>query len=162
MAGANMAIRKNIFKQIGGFDTNLKGYEDIEISERLKYVGETAIDPYLIVETSGRRFRHGFLHGVRPWAINEVIRVFSNEKKFLGQSNVRTEKSLWSRVFSFVPVLSLFVCLFLLFYFSEPTISDAKQVKLVREKAQGIVSNIEKHQKDLKYYLGKIYFNVKK
>lgn len=174
MAGANMAIRKTFFKQINGFDTKLKGYEDIEISERLKYVGETAIDPYLIVETSGRRFRHGFLHGVRPWAINEVKRVIANDKNFLGQSNVRTEKSLWSKIFSFVPAFSLFACLFLLFYFSEPTISEARQIRLMKEKAQNFVSNIEKQQEDLKYYLGKVktdsiekiiegknYFNIK-
>lgn len=175
MAGANMAIRKKFFDKIGGFDTSLKSYEDIEISQRLKDAGETAIDPCLAVETSGRRFRHGFLYGVRPLAVNEVIRVFSSEQKFVGQSDVRTEKSLWSKIFALIPVFSLFACLFFLFYFSEPSISQVKQVKAVKEKAQDIVINIEKKQKDIRYYLGQIritsiekiiegkrYFNVQK
>jgi len=156
MSGANMAVRKTIFEKIGGFNTSLKSFEDVEISHRLMKAGETGIDPYLIVETSGRRFRHGFLHGVRPYAVNEAIRVFTNEKKFIHQPNERSEKSLWNKVFSFVPALSLFVCLFLLFYFSEPAISEAKQVKIVKQKAQNVVLNIERQQKDIKYYLGKI------
>ena len=170
-----MAIRKTFFEKIGGFDTSLKSFEDVDISQRLMKVGETGLDPYLTVETSGRRFRHGFLHGVRPYAANEAIRVLKVDQNFISQPDVRTEKSLWSRTFSFVPAFSLFACLFLLFYFSEPTISQAREVKLVKEKAQNIVSNIEKQQNNLKYYLGKIksesmekiiegkrYFNVQK
>ncbi len=156
MAGANLSVRKSMFLKAGGFDTSLKSYEDIEFSQRIKKTGQTAIDPGLRVETSGRRFRHGLLHGIRPWAINEVIRILEVEKKFVSQSDVRTEKSLWSRIFSIIPAFSIFALLFFLFYFSEPSISQAKQIKTIAKNATLLMSEIQDRQKDVSMYISNI------
>lgn len=139
MAGANFAVRKDAFLKAGGFNTKIKSYEDVELSHRLKGIGKTKFNPSLRVETSGRRFKNGLIRGLKPWVINEAIRIFEVDKEFVSQPDIREEKSLWRKL-SFAPVFSVIFALFLLFYFSNPLISQA---------ANNIVLKIQNHEKDI-------------
>lgn len=149
MAGANFAVRKKAFLKTGGFNTNIKSCEDIDLSQRLKKVGETKMNPGLRVETSGRRFRNGLIAGLKPWVVNEVIRIFEVDKEFVSQSNVREEKSIWAKL-AFIPGVSLIVFLFILFYFSNPSISQAEGAKIVCER---LVLTIQNQEDEIKNYI---------
>jgi glycosyltransferase involved in cell wall biosynthesis len=56
-AGYNLAVRKEAFQDIGGFNTSLKIGEDSEFWKRLKKYGQTIFAPYLTVPVSCRRLR---------------------------------------------------------------------------------------------------------
>ncbi|VVC04081.1 Glycosyltransferase AglE [Candidatus Burarchaeum australiense] len=60
--GNNCAYRKEIFKKLCGFSTEISFFEDTELSMRAKKVGKIKIDPNLIVYASTRRFKQkGYL-----------------------------------------------------------------------------------------------------
>ena len=155
MAGANFAVRKEAFLKSGGFNTKIKSYEDIELSQRLKEVGETKLNPSLRVETSGRRFKNGLLRGLRPWVINEAIRIFEVDKDFVGQPDIREEKPIWAKL-SFAPGFLCVIFLFALFYFSNPSISEAAGKKFFKEKADYFVFKIQNQEKEIKKYLAQM------
>lgn len=157
MAGANFAVRKKAFLRAGGFNTKIKSYEDIELSQRMKRHGETKLNPSLRVETSGRRFKNGLIAGLRPWVINEVIRIFEVDKEFLPQSNIREEKSIWAKIF-FIPGLSCIVFLFILFYFSNSSISEAANTELIKEKAAIFALKMHNQEAEIKGYIEKMKF----
>jgi len=57
VAGMNMAVRKDAFQKIGGFNLNLKTAEDIDLFNRLKKVGRIKyVDA--VTYTSARRLKH--------------------------------------------------------------------------------------------------------
>ena len=55
--GMNFAVRKDVFKQVGGFNTNLRFGEDIDLSKRMGKVGRIRFTPKLRVLTSSRRWQ---------------------------------------------------------------------------------------------------------
>lgn len=76
--GANMAIRKDVFFEIGGF-SDLPNSDDIEISMRLKKKGRVYCDRKLIVDYSTRRIeKFGFSKMVYIWTMN-LIRLKRNK-----------------------------------------------------------------------------------
>lgn len=151
MAGANFAVRKKAFLNAGGFNTKIKSYEDIELSQRMKSIGESKLNPSLRVETSGRRFGNGLFAGLRPWVVNEVIRIFEVEKEFLSQSDIREEKFSWAEL-SFVPGVLCIVFLFSLFYFSNSSISEAAEARTAI-----FALKIQNSEEELKDYLEKTW-----
>ncbi|MEM4134037.1 MAG: glycosyltransferase [Candidatus Micrarchaeia archaeon] len=57
VAGMNMAVRKDAFNQIGGFNLNLKTAEDIDLFNRIKRKGKIRfVDA--VTYTSARRLKH--------------------------------------------------------------------------------------------------------
>jgi cellulose synthase/poly-beta-1,6-N-acetylglucosamine synthase-like glycosyltransferase len=57
VAGMNMAVRKDAFRRIGGFNLKLKTAEDIDLFHRLKKVGKIKyVDA--VTYTSARRLKH--------------------------------------------------------------------------------------------------------
>jgi glycosyltransferase involved in cell wall biosynthesis len=115
MAGFNMSVRKSAFGKIGGFDPSLKMGEDIDLSQRLRTVGEVKINPSLSVYSSGRRFSKGLLAGMGsyvPWWISKVI--LKKDKPF-DFADVRKEDSDTSK-YSFVPISVLVIFLGVVFW----------------------------------------------
>lgn len=55
--GANFAVRRAAFESVGGFRTDLKRAEDLDLAHRLQKLGSVAFLPELVVTTSDRRFR---------------------------------------------------------------------------------------------------------
>jgi glycosyltransferase involved in cell wall biosynthesis len=127
LMGCNFALRKGAFLKIGGFNTNLKLNEDIEISYRLRKIGKVILDPNFKVKTSGRRYRHGLIFGLINYAPTTIFRlVFKKFDKFQIFSPQRKEESLIGK-FSF-PIVSIFIFLFFLFHLSNPKIVLAKNL----------------------------------
>jgi glycosyltransferase involved in cell wall biosynthesis len=142
LMGSNFAVRKSAFLKIGGFNTNLKLNEDIEISHRLRKVGKVILDPNFKVKTSGRRYRHGLIFGLINYAPSTIFRfLFKKYDKFQNFPPVRKEESLIGK-FSF-PIISLFVFLFLLFHLSTPKMVLAHQ-NFVPKNLGGLAKNLIK------------------
>lgn len=55
--GANFAVRRSAFEEIGGFSTSLARGEDLDLAHRLAKVGQVDFVPEIVVTTSDRRFR---------------------------------------------------------------------------------------------------------
>jgi glycosyltransferase involved in cell wall biosynthesis len=136
LMGCNFALRKSAFLKIGGFNTNLKINEDIEISHRLKKIGKIILDPNFKVKTSGRRYRQGLFLGLMSYAPSTIFRfLFKRYDKFQRLPPVRKEESLIGK-FSF-PILAFFIFLFFLFHFSNPKMVLAKN--LIRKNFNKVV-----------------------
>jgi len=127
LMGCNMAIKKEAFLKIGGFNTNLKFNEDIEISYRLREIGKIKFDSNFKIKTSGRRYRNGLIFGLIDYIPSTFFRwIFRKCDKFQKFPPVRKEESLIGK-FSF-PIISLFVFLFFLFHLSTPKMVLAKNL----------------------------------
>jgi glycosyltransferase involved in cell wall biosynthesis len=153
LMGCNMAIRKEAFFKIGGFNTNLKLNEESEISSRLRKVGKVILDPNFKVKTSGRRYRHGLIFGLMNYAPSTIFRfLFKKYDKFQNFPPVRKEESLIGK-FSF-PIISLFVFSFLLFHLSTPKIVLAKN--LIKRDLNKVVFVEKRIKNEAKNDFGKI------
>jgi GT2 family glycosyltransferase len=83
LMGCNMAIKKETFLSIGGFNENLKMNEDVEISYRLRKIGKVKLYLNFKVKTSGRKFRHGLIFGIINYAPTTIFRwLFKKFDKF--------------------------------------------------------------------------------
>ncbi|MBI5877964.1 MAG: glycosyltransferase family 2 protein [Chloroflexi bacterium] len=58
--GSNFAVRREAWKQVGGFDLTWASYEDAGLSMKLRKVGLVMYDRRLVVRTSARRIRAGY------------------------------------------------------------------------------------------------------
>lgn len=54
--GINMAVRKESFQKISGFNLSMDSASDVDLSMRLKEVGEVIYNPEMKVKASSRRF----------------------------------------------------------------------------------------------------------
>lgn len=55
--GANFAVRRKAFEQVGGFNVRLSTGEDVELCNRLKNLGPILFNPAAVVYVSTRRIR---------------------------------------------------------------------------------------------------------
>jgi len=70
-SGANMAVRKKAFFEIGGFDTTMPLSEDSDLGVRLRKLGQVERLANFKVKTSARRFNQlGFIGGLWDYSIN--------------------------------------------------------------------------------------------
>lgn len=63
LSGFNFAIYKKSYLKTAGFDSNLNGLEDIDLSFKLMKAGTIKFIPDLPVEFSGRRLKFGIIPG---------------------------------------------------------------------------------------------------
>ncbi len=59
ISGQNFAVKREVIKKVGGFNTKLKSAEDVELGRRIKKIGELEFNSKLRVYTSARRLRAG-------------------------------------------------------------------------------------------------------
>jgi len=147
LMGCNMAIKKEAFFKIGGFNTNLKLNEEIEISSRLRKVGKVILDPNFKVKTSGRRYRHSLVFGLMTYVPTTIFRfLFRKYDKFQKFPPVRKEESLIGK-FSF-PLVSLFIFILLIFHSLNPEVVLAKN--FTKKEIKKIVSIERKVKSEVK------------
>lgn len=115
MSGFNMSVRKSAFIKIGGFDKSLKMGEDIDLSQKLRSVGEIKIDTKLIVYSSGRRYGKGLLSGIKSYAPEWFSRAVLKQNKPFEFSDVRGEDRDTS-MYGFVPISVLIMFLSVMFW----------------------------------------------
>lgn len=72
-SGANMAVKRDAFLKVGGFNTALPLSEDSDLGVRLRKIGHVTIDAKFKVKTSARRFNQlGFWGGIYDYCINYI------------------------------------------------------------------------------------------
>lgn len=78
LSGFNFAIRKSVYERAGGFNPELNGMEDIDLSFRVSRMGEIMYVPHLPVVASGRRFQKGITKGLYSYGSTYLNRIFLN------------------------------------------------------------------------------------
>lgn len=63
LSGFNFGIRKEAYRQAGGFNPDLNIQEDIELSFKVAKVGPIIFLPHIPVTVSGRRYKQGLFKG---------------------------------------------------------------------------------------------------
>lgn len=153
--GTNLSIRADAFRQIGGFNTDLKLREDVDISHRLKHVGKVVLDPTLLVSTSGRRFKNGFLRSVMTYGPNTMARMLLKKHKFAGFPTIRAE-SVWSRRFSFAPAFASVLLLFSMFYWSNPSIAEVRPVSVIMQNQAVVAEQLKSFGHEIRlHFIGR-------
>lgn len=147
LSGANLAVRKEAFLKIGGFNTKLKLSEDADLSQRLRSVGKVRLDMGFRVETSGRRYGKGLFIAMVQYFPNGLARIFLKKpEKFARLHPIREEKFISDRYWLlwFALCLSLFV---IVFPFKNPMVEA--RVKPIKERAVVLEKTISIKGKDL-------------
>jgi glycosyltransferase involved in cell wall biosynthesis len=131
--GVNLAVKKEAFLRVGGFNQKLAAGEDSDLSQRLKRMGKVKLDTKFLVETSGRRYTKGLLRAIFINPPHWIAKIIPERNRFVKLPYVREEnQSLqFSSVLIFF-VLALFI--FSFFYLSNPLISSAKQIVAIKEE----------------------------
>lgn len=80
LSGFSFAIYKDIYEKSGGFNENLNGQEDIDLSFKVSKISKIEFISNLPVIFSGRRFKNGLLKGLFPY-VKTFISVFINKKE---------------------------------------------------------------------------------
>lgn len=88
LSGFNFGIRRDIYMQSGGFDSDLNVQEDIDLSFRVARLGRILFFSTLPVVISGRRYSGGFLRGALPY-VSTFYRHYMRGKKDIILSDIR-------------------------------------------------------------------------
>lgn len=161
LTGSNFAVRKKVFLKVGGFTMGMKLGEDIHIARKLRAIGDVKFDPHFRVRTSGRRYKDGLLRALFTYAPSHIAStVFARERFHHHFPTIRTETSLLQRSF-FLSLLFATLFLSFLFYFSNPLISEAKGVKLIKQGVASPVREVKKNSEELKSFVIKAKKGIK-
>ena len=82
IAGANMAVRRTAYKQVGGFSTIVNLGADVELGQRLKKIGIVTIDRSIVVATSPRRFQSAFWETIFRYYLNDLALLIRGKPLF--------------------------------------------------------------------------------
>lgn len=74
MCGSCMAVRKNIFEKVGGFDENLYTAEDVDIGLKIRKYGKCKFIRNAIAFTSPRRLQNKGSLGITLFHVKNLIR----------------------------------------------------------------------------------------
>ncbi len=88
----NMAVKKEAFYKIGGFNTTIQFGEDNEICMRLKKIGKVAFCPHIYVYASTRRLRAlGLFDFIVKYGFGNQIKMSQGKKITVGLNPVRLQ-----------------------------------------------------------------------
>lgn len=136
--GVNLAIKKDAFDKIDGFNTNLNVGEDAEICQRLRKIGEVGFDLNHRVLTSGRRYRNGILGGLVYYLPHYLMKVFFKKYQATPFPPIRSEESLLKK-YVYIPLLAAIILTFILFGFNYYQVSYGKEVIDLKQKITDLV-----------------------
>lgn len=103
IAGANMAVKKIAYRQVGGFSTNVNLGADVELGQRLKKIGKVVIDRSIVVATSPRRFQSAFWETLFRYYLNDLALLIRGKPLFYSFQNYRSgTRRSYSGIFSTV------------------------------------------------------------
>jgi peptidoglycan/xylan/chitin deacetylase (PgdA/CDA1 family)/GT2 family glycosyltransferase len=71
IAGANMAVRRTAYWQIGGFSPDVNQGADVDLDRRLRKIGTVIIDRKIVTATSSRRFQAAFFETIFRYYVND-------------------------------------------------------------------------------------------
>ena len=76
VVGSNFAVRKDMFKRVHGFDSNLMTYEDYDLSRKLEKHGKIAYINEAYVNTSARRIKAWGVFGFFAFHVENMFRYY--------------------------------------------------------------------------------------
>lgn len=117
----NMAVRKDAFLQVGGFDTSLEQNEDRRLKEKLKEIGYVMMINKAIVKTSARRLTLGIFYYFKYTVYNYFVYTFLHKTvKGVFGAGVREKPYVAYDTINDMPffiitlILSLFIIVFII------------------------------------------------
>ena len=134
LPGANMAVRKTAFAQVGGFNPELNLGEDADLSHRLSKIGKVLLDKKFLVSTSGRRYRKGLLAAAYAYLPNIASRTLLNKQTIKNKLPAIRKESMSPLAFV-APIFTLTAMSVL--FFHNPV--SAKAGKMVIHNGQRMV-----------------------
>ena len=89
--GGSMIIRRSALEQVNGFDTSVTFYgDDTNTAKRLQKVGRVIFDPFLVLQSSGRRLREqGLLRTGIIYARNFLSQLLTNKSVTSSHNDIR-------------------------------------------------------------------------
>lgn len=139
LPGCNMAVAKEPFVNVSGFNIGLHLCEDAELAQRLRAIGKVALKPDLVVATSARRYRNGLMNGLVTYAPSLLSLYLLKKRRFNRLPTVRQE--LPSRSSLAVPIAAL--ALLLVYVFSYGNVALARSRRSVVAHGKHAVTRIE-------------------
>jgi len=139
LPGCNMAVSKEAFVKVSGFNTNLHLYEDADLAKRLRAVGKIVLRRDLMVATSGRRYKNGLMNGLVAYAPNLLSLYLLKKRRFNRLSTVRQDLPSHSSLALRIASLALL----LVYVFSYGNVALARSRKSVVARSKHAVSRIE-------------------
>lgn len=108
-SGANFAVRREAYMDVGGFSPTFTTFEDVDLSNRLRATGyKLKIDHGLKVATSARRFDKGFLSTTLRYVLQSYFSVLLFNRPYLKDlATIREKPFDISRHFIKRPMLTL-------------------------------------------------------
>ena len=88
LSGFNFGIKKTVYMSSGGFSENLNSLEDIDLSFKVRKVGQIKYYGNVCVTCSGRRFQSGIGKGLYSYA-NGFVDYYLRKKSNIVMSDVR-------------------------------------------------------------------------
>lgn len=122
LPGANMAVRREAFLAVGGFNLDKNVMEDADLSQRLAKLGPVDFDREHLVRTSGRRYGKGFIKGLAPYAGATPAHKVMPKRINTAFTAVREDKTT---EYSFLAVLIPAALLLFLFALHGPAVVEA-------------------------------------
>ncbi len=89
MNGLNCAIRRDVYKKIGGIDTRFTMSPDVDLGMRLKKYGKVVYLKDLVVTTSARRFENRIFQALLEYGKGYVYSVWLRKPPPVEQSVIR-------------------------------------------------------------------------
>lgn len=80
LSGYNSAITNDAYIKAGGFNIEINGQEDIELSQRVSKLGKITYVPHNSIYYSGRRFKNGLMRGIFQYHIAYIQEFFLHKK----------------------------------------------------------------------------------
>lgn len=115
-SGANMAVKKEAFLEIGGFNTSIPLSEDSNLGVRLRKVGKVLRLANFKVKTSARRFNQlGLIGGLWDYSINYIkfkLNIQTEKVSFRAGSEVKEAKL--GKLFTYSFGLLIFIFAFIM------------------------------------------------
>lgn len=89
LAGGNMAIRRQAYEKVGGFNPKVNLGADTDLGLRLQKEWRIVINRRLAVNTSGRRFQHAFWLTLWIYFLNDLWLLLFHHPRFYHFSDIR-------------------------------------------------------------------------
>jgi glycosyltransferase involved in cell wall biosynthesis len=88
LPGNNMAIKREAIRRMGGIDPRVNLSLDFWLTMHLRRIGKLRIDKKLVVQASGRRFRHSFFSNIQ-YLLNVISILITSKLIFFGFPDIR-------------------------------------------------------------------------
>ncbi|HEX2959051.1 MAG TPA: polysaccharide deacetylase family protein [Chitinispirillaceae bacterium] len=114
IAGANMAVRRSAYQQIGGFSPDVNQGADVDLDRRLRKIGTVIIDRKIVTATSSRRFQAAFWETIFRYYVNDFFLLTTGKPLFHSFKDYRLDS--FSSVKKSLAMPSIMTLLFVLFF----------------------------------------------